>query len=370
MSSSKPLLLLLGEARGEHEARINSSFVGASGIELLRMLAEAGIIELTKIDGEYISKFFNTGDPVHTEMVWRLHPEVYRANVFNLHPLGNDLATLCGPKAEGIVGFGPLVKSGYLRAEFQPELERLADEILSIDPNLIVALGNTALWSLCNTTGISKIRGTTRLSSHTVAGYKLLPTYHPASVLRQWENRPIAIADLIKAAREATFPEVRRPPCAVHIPETIDDLETFHASYLTEPRLIAVDVETAGSRITCIGFAVSRDVVLVIPLDDPRRTGRSYWPTLADEQRAWRFIRSVLEDRRLRKTFQNGLYDIAFIWRSVGIAVAGAEHDTMLLHHALQPESLKGLGFLGSIYTDHGPWKTERKKTTTIKRDA
>jgi hypothetical protein len=43
----------------------------------------------------------------------------------------------------------------------------------------------------------------------------------------------------------------------------------------------------------------------------------------------------------------------------------------MLLHHALSPESLKGLAFLGSVYTDHGPWKSERKGTsTTIKKDA
>jgi len=40
----------------------------------------------------------------------------------------------------------------------------------------------------------------------------------------------------------------------------------------------------------------------------------------------------------------------------------------MLLHHALQPESLKGLGFLGSIYTDESNWKLMRK-STTIKRD-
>jgi len=77
----------------------------------------------------------------------------------------------------------------------------------------------------------------------------------------------------------------------------------------------------------------------------------------------------VLEDQSIPKLFQNGLYDIPFILRTTGIAVQGAAHDTMLLHHALQPESLKGLGFLGSIYTDHGPWKVERKGTDTIKRD-
>jgi len=79
----------------------------------------------------------------------------------------------------------------------------------------------------------------------------------------------------------------------------------------------------------------------------------------------------VLEDPEIPKLFQNGLYDIPFILRTVGIRVLGAAHDTMLLHHALQPESLKGLGFLGSIYSDHGPWKSERKgPSDTIKRDA
>ena len=72
----------------------------------------------------------------------------------------------------------------------------------------------------------------------------------------------------------------------------------------------------------------------------------------------------------IRKVFQNGLYDIAFLWRSAGCAVRGAEHDSMLLSHALQPESLKGLGYLGSIYCDEGAWKSERRKPKTIKRDA
>ena len=40
----------------------------------------------------------------------------------------------------------------------------------------------------------------------------------------------------------------------------------------------------------------------------------------------------------------------------------------MLAHHALQPESAKGLGFMGSIYTDEGAWKQERK-VSTIKKD-
>lgn len=108
---------------------------------------------------------------------------------------------------------------------------------------------------------------------------------------------------------------------------------------------------------------------MVIPFDDPRAKGGSYWPTRQSELQAWGLVRSILVDADIPKLFQNGMYDIAFLWRSYGIATRGAAHDTMLLHHALQPESLKGLGYLGSIYTDFGPWKTERKAVETIGRD-
>ena len=47
----------------------------------------------------------------------------------------------------------------------------------------------------------------------------------------------------------------------------------------------------------------------------------------------------------------------------------GAAEDTMLLQHSLQPESLKGLGYLGSLYTDFGAWKVDHKNSQTIKRD-
>jgi len=70
------------------------------------------------------------------------------------------------------------------------------------------------------------------------------------------------------------------------------------------------------------------------------------------------------------KSAQNGLYDLSFLWRSYGIAVKNYQHDTMLLHHALQPESEKSLGFLGSLYTNEASWKLMRQRgKTTIKRD-
>src|ERR1017187_9649394 len=224
---SKPLLLI-GEAYGRNEQALGYGFVGAGGVELLRMLHDAAVIELTSEDLSFISKFWNLGDPACIDAVWRLHPEVYRTNVFKLHPPGNDIRTLCGPKATGVRGFPALTQSKFLRREFIPNLEALADEIATVDPNLVVALGNTPLWALCGTTGISKIRGTTRLSTHTISGYKVLPTYHPAAVLRQWELRPTTVIDLMKAKREQGFPEVRRPKREIWIEPTLEDLDAFY----------------------------------------------------------------------------------------------------------------------------------------------
>ena len=334
-------IVIVGEAWGETEAREQAPFVGAAGYELTRMLDEAGIHRA----------------------------DCFLSNVFNLSPAGNRIEALCGSKSAALSGYSSLIKGKYVRAEFAPELDRLGDELLRENPNLIIALGNTAMWALTNKTTISKYRGTTAISTHCASGFKLLPTYHPAAVLRQWELRPVTVMDLAKAKREAEFPEIRRPRVTVYVPETVEDIHEFRTRFIQRCTVLSVDIETAGNQITCIGFAPSRRLALVVPIFDPRRLGRSYWHSSQTELAVWKTMREILEDPQPSKLFQNGLYDIAFLWRAYGIAVRGATEDTMLLHHALQPESLKSLGFLGSVYTDHGPWKVERAGTSTIKRD-
>lgn len=365
----KPLIFL-GEARGANEHKLNSSFVGPSGVELLRMSHEAGLITLTAIDQDYINSFYRTGDPAQLEAVWGLHPEVHRTNVFNLHPPGNKLEEFCGTKAQAIGGYPSLGKSMYIRAEFEPELQRLQDELINLDPNLIVCLGNTALWALAGRTGISKLRGTTLLSTHTVDGFKLLPTYHPAAVLRQWELRPTTIADLMKASREAAYPDIRRPHREIWIEPTIEDIKDFIANHIRGCSLLSTDIETSGQRVTCIGFAPSAALGIVIPFDDSRRASGSYWPTGEAEKQVWEIVRGILEDSSVPKLFHNGLFDITFLWRSYGIKTLNAKEDSMLLSHALHPESLKGLGYLGSIFSGESNWKSMRTKNETIKADS
>ena len=334
-------IALVGEAWGEYEERERAPFVGPTGHELTKMLTEAG---------------------VH-------RADCFLTNVFNLRPPANKIEALCGGKAQGLPGYPALVKGKFVRREFAPELERLAKQLDDVNPNVTVALGNTAMWALCGKTTITKLRGSTTTSTHTISGFKVLPTYHPAAILRQWDLRPVAVIDLMKALRESEWPEIRRPKRIIYIPETIEDLNVYYETNIRRCSRLAVDIETAGNQITCIGFAPCTTSSLVIPFVNRGRANRSYWEKPSDEYLAWAFVKGICGDPRLKKVFQNGLYDIAFLWRSMKIKVYGACEDTMLLHHALQPESLKSLGFLGSIYCDEGSWKQMRERHTTIKRD-
>ena len=334
-------IALVGEAWGETEARERKAFVGATGYELNKLLDKAGI---------------RRADCLVT-------------NVFNIRPTSNRIEALCTNKEFGIPGYPALGKAGYVDKKYQGELERLANELEEANPNITVALGNTAMWALLGKTSISKLRGTVQLSTHTLTDLKVLPTYHPAAIFRQYSLRPIVVLDLRKARRESEYPDIRLPERHVWIQPTLEDIYEFDRQYISGCERLAVDIETSGSAITCIGFAPREDLAIVIPGIGYERSGRSYWPSLAVERKVWAIVKDILE-RPVSKIFQNGLYDVNLLWRVWGIGVRAIDHDTMLLHHALQPESLKGLGFLGSLYTDEGAWKQMREtKATKFKKD-
>jgi hypothetical protein len=271
-------------------------------------------------------------------------------NVFNFRPPAGDVKRLCGPKAAGIPGRGPLLRGKYVRAEFVSELNRLDAELADAHPNIILALGSTALWGLTGELGIKAARGVTRRS---FSGTKVLPTYHPSAVTRQWNLRPIVIADFQKAAAQSLFPDYRVPERRIHIPESIDEILAFEREHFPNAPKLACDIETKQEQITCIGFSPDPSRALVLPFFT--HAGENYWQTKADEIAVWGIVRRWLAD--YRTVYQNGMYDMSYLWRVYGIPAPRNCDDTMLLHHALQPEMNKGLGFLASLYTDEPSWK-------------
>jgi DNA polymerase len=326
-------ILIVGEAPGKDEDILGIPFVGASGQELDRMLNQAG-----------------------------LPPAACRfTNVFQTRPPNNDLGAFCGKRSDVPKDYSlpPLGQGQWVLPEHLSELDRLGGEIEETRPKLVIACGNTPCWALLGRTGVTKLRGTIFHSER--YNVPVLPTFHPAAILREWSNRTISVTDYIKARRFVTegFSVPRRE---LWLAPTIQEVKSFFARYIyaVRPAILSVDIETFGGTITCIGFSPSPLRAITIPFYDPAQPDRNYWPTKELEREAWMLVKEVLESD-IPKLGQNFLYDLQYLWRA-GVRVKNATHDTMIRHHSLYPEMPKSLGFLASIYTDEANWKVLRDR--------
>lgn len=348
-------IALVGESFGEQEDLTGLPFIGASGQELSRLLREAGL---------------ERGECFLTNVL-ALRPFVDAGNGVKLKT--NDFAAMCCGREALPDGYTarPLRPGSYLRAEFLCEVDRLQNELREVRPNLTVALGGTALWALTGTSAIGTLRGTIMaglLHAPAPMPPKVLPTYHPSYLFKQWSHRPVVLADLMKAKHEGEFPEIRRPQRFIRVNPSLADLELWDTECsCIPPERLAVDIETARGQITMIGFARSRYDAIVVPFVRPN--GESYWPALDDELCARDYCARWLRSRT-PKVFQNGLYDIQWLLDE-GFTLRACAEDTMLLHHSLYPELQKGLGFLGSIYSSEPAWKLMRGRGNDMefKRD-
>lgn len=342
-------VFILGEAPGKEETDQLRPFVGPSGRELRRMLRTVG---------------FNMD-------------EAYRSNVFDRRPNdANDLATsdYAVPREHpaACLDFGPLTSKPvtFLNAQYAPRIEALYSDILTVSPNVIIALGGTATWALGLSGGISALRGSVHAFEYGGKQTKIVPTFHPAAVLREWPLRVTAIADLEKALRESSVPDFKFDNAQLWLRPTLDDLEEFGDRYMENATITATDVETRKGQISCVSFAPDVGHALVVPfwVDDG---GPHYWPNVPSEVRAWRWVQRWVEKASLVKVTQNGVYDMMYFRNPHGMTPRGFSEDTMLAHHSLFSELRKGLGYLGSIYANVPSWKEFRtyKKEEQLKRE-
>jgi len=374
--SRSPRILFVGEAWGQSEDLLQAPFIGHSGKEFFRMLGDARIAPGPEYDATKRVLYANDQLFLAKREEYLRSAGIGLTNVFNLRPQDNKLDALCGPSGKGLTFGGrplpPLVKNPrhlYVREEFLGHLTRLRNEVSASCPALVVALGAASLWGLTAALrlpqgqgGHSDTRGTVQPGPP-----KLLATWHPAYVLRMWSARSVTVSDLIKAWRESSTTTFQRPSRRVLINPELDDIREWwnHAQAIAkrDREHISTDIETKGGQITSIGFAVGKANGVVVPFilvgEDPP-TYKSYWRTASDELEARRLCRVILASP-WPKLFQNGLYDIQWLLRD-GFAVRNAADDTMLLHHAIHPEMRKGLGFLGSLYTNEVSWKLMRKR--------
>ena len=348
-------VVLVGEARGAKEDMFDHGFVGASGQELARMLAQA---ELAPAPVQYASEL----DMIRYWKDVRDNHNIDITNVFELHPPDNKIETFFTNAQEGVKDLPPLRPGKYIRPDMAGHLDILWARLNAAAPNLIIALGNTACWATLGESKISTLRGTVKVSPR--LGFKVLPTYHPAAVLRQWNLRPIVIADLEKASREAEFGTIERIERYVTVEPTLAEIAEWMQR---SAQYYAVDIENPYGQISMIGFARSHNDALVIPFIDERKPGWNYWQDPRDEAQAIRMADALLSTP-VPKIFQNGVYDLTHLLRA-GYRPKRLAHDSMLMHHAMYPEMLNGLGFLGSIYSQEVAWKSMRGRGNNLKRD-
>lgn len=404
-------VVFVGEAFGEQEERLRLPLVGASGRLLFQMLNE------TWGPSALLTRALATHDEnewLRLREEWLHEESVLLTNTFALRPPGNNLAHLCAAKSELPNDYRlPQIRTEnprFVRPMFLSELRRLAREIEFFPRNLVVPLGASACWACVGSAAIGTLRGAVAELAFVLGGdirvgdglragrmdepfvrdlggsklpraagestsasetasaprAKCLPTYHPAAILRAWHWRPIVLADLLKARREREFAEIRRPRRVVLVNPTIEQVESWTRETLTRARLLSPDIETLNGQIRCIGFARSASDSLVIPFIH-ELNGRSYWPDIETELRAWTCTRALLESD-IPKVGQNFLFDLQYLSRA-GIRPRNCLHDTMLLHHVLYPEMNKGLGFLASVYSNEFAYKLLRRHNEELKRD-
>lgn len=428
-------VVLVGEAWGRSEDQFKHPLVGASGREMSLQLGISGLGPfMTKLCRacKRESRFMEARCEFCAEYLWPNEFDlinywkhlkdiglIHVTNVFNMRPPSQCNA--CGStnvaergrgyicnqcKSRDVktndVGFFfgreretdlppckiPRNTSGtHIKRDFYPHVQRLWRELDDLRPNLVIALGNTPSWALLGRTNIMTLRGTINWCDR--LNLKVLPTVHPAGVMRQWTVRPDVIADLRKAKSEAEFAEVRRPKRWITIPApNADGIEEIRAWFAKGPvHELSNDIETIKRQISIIGFSRDPSEALVIPFRDCETKdgkiinvgkiadsigfpngGVNYWPSADLEFAAWKLAIEKIEDRRTSLVFQNGIYDMSY-YIKMGIHPYGADEDTMLWHHAMYPEKPKSLGYLGSIYCNDIAWKTFRRATDSLKRD-
>lgn len=252
----------------------------------------------------------------------------------------------------------------YLATKWTEAYLTIQQDLLTNPCNLILTLGPLAA-SMTSPESLDSIRGTTYISP--LCKKKTLSTYSHIIMTKIWHTRPVILADLLKAAANSSTPALTRVRREIWTHPTLADLEIVFSRLLESP-VLSIDIETSHGQITCIGFSPSPYFAVVIPFVSMLSPDLSYWSE-EEEVIVWNWVKKVCLLPNT-KVLQNGLYDIQWLWKKAGITLGGEIHDTMLLHHAQQPEMEKSLGFLGSVYAEESSWKTMRNnKTDTTKRD-
>jgi hypothetical protein len=285
------------------------------------------------------------GHPL-SEWEWKVTQELMQAATFKPDYVGTAFRAYT---AKWPTLFTDNKPGGPLTQLAEADRAKLHADLQGYD--MALTMGPHAMFCLTGETKIDTFRGT-HIDSPFVPGLQVVPTYSPTIFARMaWAERPVVVSSMRKALRRYTDQDR-----TIYIPETLDDLQAFEAHIGDQ---IVFDVETnKACRITEFSVAPSSGCCLYVQLED--RNYRDVWP--ADfELGIWTWLWKLASRTDLAWGFHNATYDLTYL-DAYGIRPKGPIFDTMLRHHAWQPEWEKSLGFLASLHIPTRAWKHLRTK--------
>lgn len=317
-------IVFVGQSPGAQEEKVGRPFIGPAGKLLDNCMKEAGILRSSCYLTNVVKEF----------------PGPFSTDIKKIV----DISTRGKPKTS---------------PKWDTYLQMLQTELKALNPNVLVAVGNEALFALTGLTGISKWRGSI-VESTLLPKVKVIPIIHPSASLRGNYHFKYWIAnDLKKVRLQSYFP-------GIHLTEREYILRPSYAAcfdYLEECRKKKVhgfDIEVTRApfkEVSCISFSHSLASAISIPFVE---RGSSYFLP-QQEVEIWKGIRNLLEDPKVVSIGQNVMFDSYFLYRKYRIQVTNME-DTMIAMAILYPTFPKGLDFITSIYTDLPYYKADGKE--------
>jgi uracil-DNA glycosylase len=343
-------IMLVGEAPGYEEEQRGLPFQGASGIELNKMLSEAGITR----------------------------SECFITNVCRVRPANNDLNLFIAKAKKDVTPAHTLISGRYVLPPVAQGITLLRKEIELVKPNIIVALGNTPLWALTGAQGVTKWRGSMLYCTQMGEANrcKVIPTLHPAYVLRDWASRAIVINDLRRAALfrgDGEYPKPKwrfiiRPDfqkaiqCLSGILQSLDAAREEGTDSSGNPKRglrLSFDLETRGGHIACAGLSWTLTDAICIPFMAVGSPD-GYWNADHEAEIVWT-LHKILTHPNAQVVGQNILYDAQYTWRHWHF-VPHVTQDCMISQHSIFSDLPKSLAFQASMYCKYYVyWKDEGK---------
>lgn len=219
---------------------------------------------------------------------------------------------------------------------------RMINELEEVDPDIILIMGNIPLRSMLGETGITKWRG--GVEEYPGKDWIVIPTFHPASILRNpsWRDDVVEDLRLTKKISERGLSVLEE-----HEPDYQWLTTTEAMVKLSRMDEVVVDVETSSEgSLLCIGFA------------DVRYPDKQYIIS-------YEHINSNLQFKNYMIA-HNMKFEAQVFWRHGIECNFTMCDDTMLMHYAMDPrKGQHGLKKLANNYFHAGNYDQDIQQYIT-----